>query len=75
MDRGPAVVSTLLAWALGNLLGGLAGYYRDSRRAEDRRHRWRWPFHPIPYYIVAFVLLIVFGYRLAGPADQRRLRR
>ena len=25
------VISTLLTWVLGNLLGGLAGYYRDSR--------------------------------------------
>ena len=28
---GLLTVSTLLAWMLGNLLGGLAGYYRDSR--------------------------------------------
>ena len=53
--------ATLLAWCLGNLLGGLAGYYRNS-------HLLRlvgvvaMGFHPIPYYIVAFVLLIVFGY-------------
>ena len=52
----------LLTWVLGNLLGGLAGYYRDNRALQARRHRWRWRFHPIPYYIVAFVLLIVFGY-------------
>jgi ABC-type microcin C transport system permease subunit YejB len=28
---GLLTVSTLLAWILGNLLGGLAGYYRDSK--------------------------------------------
>jgi peptide/nickel transport system permease protein len=53
--------ATLLAWCLGNLLGGLAGYYRNSRLLH-----WAgvvsMGFHPIPYYIVAFVLLIVFGY-------------
>jgi len=58
---GLLVVATLIAWVLGNLLGGLAGYYRDSRllRAAGVIAM---AFHPIPYYIVAFVLLIVFGY-------------
>jgi peptide/nickel transport system permease protein len=58
---GLLLVATLIAWGLGNLLGGLAGYYRDSRilRALGVIAMG---FHPIPYYIVAFVLLIVFGY-------------
>jgi peptide/nickel transport system permease protein len=58
---GLLLVSTLIAWVLGNLLGGLAGYYRDSRllRAAGVIAM---AFHPIPYYIVAFVLLILFGY-------------
>ena len=47
---------------LGNLLGGLAGYYRRNRGAAASPASWRWRFHPIPYYIVAFLLLIVFGY-------------
>ena len=46
---------------LGNLLGGLAGYYRDSRLLR-MAGVVAMAFHPIPYYIVAFVLLIVFGY-------------
>jgi len=58
---GLLLVSTVIAWILGNLLGGLAGYYRNSKVL------WlagivAMAFHPIPYYIVAFVLLIVFGY-------------
>jgi peptide/nickel transport system permease protein len=58
---GLLVVSTLLTWILGNLLGGFAGYYRDSRllRAAGILAMGC---HPIPYYIIAFVLLIVFGY-------------
>ena len=28
---------TMLAWVLGNLLGGLAGYYRKSRTLEASR--------------------------------------
>src|SRR4051812_47625342 len=54
-------VSTVLAFALGNLLGGLAGYYRDSR-ALKLAGIVTMAVHPIPYYIVAFVVLIVFGY-------------
>jgi len=55
------LTSTLLTWAAGNLLGGLAGYYRRSR-ALRFAGILAMAFHPIPYYIVAFLLLIVFGY-------------
>jgi peptide/nickel transport system permease protein len=54
-------VSTILAFVLGNLLGGLAGYYRDSRILKVTGIV-AMGVHPIPYYIVAFVLLVVFGY-------------
>ena len=58
---GLLLVSTVISWILGNLLGGLAGYYRNNKVL------WlagivAMAFHPIPYYIVAFVLLIVFGF-------------
>jgi peptide/nickel transport system permease protein len=58
---GLLMFSTVLAWCLGNLLGGLAGYYRGSRLLR-LAGVVAMGFHPIPYYIVAFVLLIVFGY-------------
>ncbi len=58
---GLLLVSTTLTWLLGNLLGGLAGYLRDSRSLRITGVLVM-GFHPIPYYIVAFVLLIVFGY-------------
>src|SRR3954471_1838615 len=54
-------LSTLLTWVLGNLLGGLAGYYRRNK-ALRLAGILAMAFHPIPYYIVAFLLLIVFGY-------------
>ena len=54
-------MSTLLTWVLGNLLGGLAGYYRRNK-ALRFAGILAMAFHPIPYYIVAFLLLIVFGY-------------
>jgi peptide/nickel transport system permease protein len=52
---------TMLAWFLGNLLGGLAGYYRKNRTLKVLGVI-AMGFHPIPYYIIAFVLLIIFGY-------------
>jgi peptide/nickel transport system permease protein len=52
---------TVLAWVLGNLLGGLSGYYRKSRTLK-LLGVLAMAFHPIPYYIIAFVLLIIFGY-------------
>ncbi len=54
-------VSTIVAWGLGNLLGGLAGYYRQSRGLK-LMGVIAMGLHPIPYYIVAMLLLIVFGF-------------
>ena len=58
---GLLIVATTLTWALGNLLGGLAGYLRENRLLKAAG-LLAMGFHPIPYYIVAFVLLVVFGY-------------
>ena len=58
---GLLTTATLISWAVGNLLGGLAGYHRESRTLRVAGVV-AMGFHPIPYYILAFVLLIVFGY-------------
>ena len=58
---GLLVVATLISWAAGNLLGGLAGYYRNNRALKFSGVILM-GLHPVPYYIVAFVLLILFGY-------------
>ena len=58
---GLLFVSTMLTWCLGNLLGGLAGYFQKSSSLRIAGIL-AMGFHPIPYYITAFVLLIVFGY-------------
>ena len=58
---GLLVTATVLAWVIGNILGGLAGYYRENRLLKAVGVI-SMGLHPIPYYIVAFVLLIVFGY-------------
>jgi peptide/nickel transport system permease protein len=52
---------TIIAWTLGNVLGGLSGYYRKSRTLKFFGVI-AMAFHPIPYYIIAFVLLMIFGY-------------
>jgi peptide/nickel transport system permease protein len=58
---GLLVVSTVVTWVLGNLLGGLAGYYRRSRMLKVVGIV-SMGVRPIPYYIAAFVLLILFGF-------------
>jgi peptide/nickel transport system permease protein len=58
---GLLTTATLLTWALGNLLGGLAGYYQN-KRALKILAVVAMGLHPVPYYIVAFVLLVIFGY-------------
>lgn len=52
---------TLASWIIGNLLGGLAGYYRKNLLLKAMGVVVM-GFHPVPYYIIAFVLLILFGY-------------
>ena len=69
---GLLTVSTLLAWMLGNLLGGLAGYYRDSKTPEDRRHRRDGhPSDPLLHRGLRAADRVRLS--LAGPADHRRL--
>ena len=58
---GLLVVSTIVTWVLGNWLGGLAGYYQKSRGLK-LMGVVAMGLHPIPYYILALVLLIVFGF-------------
>jgi peptide/nickel transport system permease protein len=58
---GLLAVSTIVAWGLGNLLGGLAGYYQNSCGLK-LMGVIAMGLHPIPYYILALLLLIVFGF-------------
>lgn len=58
---GLLLIAVLISWLIGNLLGGLAGYYTDSNlmRAVDVLSQ---AVRPIPYYIMALVLLATFAY-------------
>lgn len=58
---GLMTVSTLITFVLGNAIGALAGYYRKDMVLKAVSLVFI-AMLPIPYYILAFVLLIVFGY-------------
>jgi len=60
---GLLLVSTVLGWIIGNISGGLAGYFRQSRilRIFDGMAMF---VRPIPYYIMALMLIILFAYLL-----------
>lgn len=58
---GLLLTGLLIAWVIGNVLGGLAGYYQNNR--------WLKAFgivslglQPIPPYVISFILVILFGY-------------
>ena len=58
---GLLLVTTFLSWTIGNLIGGFAGYHahkRWSRTLDTVAMIVR----PLPYYIFAFALLLLFGY-------------
>jgi len=58
---GLLLVTTLLSWTIGNMIGGYAGYHSQKRwsRALDTASMI---VRPLPYYIFAFALLLLFGY-------------
>ncbi len=58
---GLLVTCTVVSWTLGNLLGGLSGYYRDNRTLGVLGVI-AMALHPVPYYIIAFLLLLTFGF-------------
>ena len=60
---GLSLISTLLAWAIGNFIGLLAGF----RRISVPPRFWRGIaicIYPIPYFLIALVLQIVFAFVL-----------
>lgn len=56
-------ISIIISWTLGLLLGTLAGYFRDRWWAQVFE-KVVITVYPVPYYILAFVLLIIFTYYL-----------
>lgn len=58
---GLLLTAVLISWVIGNLLGGLASYYAHNRALHvvDVLSQ---AVRPIPYYIMAVVLLALFAY-------------
>lgn len=54
-------VATIFNWIVGNFFGGLAGYYQNSRILKIFGVVTM-GLQPIPAYIAAFILLIIFGF-------------
>ncbi|MGV8832757.1 MAG: ABC transporter permease [Devosia sp.] len=53
--------SIIINWLAGNLLGALAGYYQNNRFLKIFGVV-AMGVQPIPQYVVAFILLIIFGF-------------
>ena len=60
---GLLLTTTVLGWIIGNILGGLTGYFRQSKilKIVDGMAM---VVRPIPYYILALLLIIFFAYLL-----------
>jgi len=58
---GLLVFSTIASWIIGNVLGALAGYFRNSRLLKFFGIIVM-AMQPIPTYIVGLALIIVFGF-------------
>lgn len=60
---GLSLTTTIVAWVLGNVIGLLAGF-RKNKRSSKILESIAICIYPIPYFIVALVLQIVFSYVL-----------
>ena len=58
---GLLLTTTAISWIFGNIIGGLAGYY-NRRRWSRFTDAIAMVVRPMPYYIFAFVLLLLFAY-------------
>lgn len=60
---GLLLTTTLLAWVIGNVLGAFAGYFSNSHWSQAM-DAVAMVIRPMPYYIFAFALLLLFAYAL-----------
>lgn len=58
---GLLLTATVIAWLLGNAVGLVAGFYHD-RRAGSVLEFVGILLYPIPYYILAITVLMIFAY-------------
>lgn len=60
---GLSLISTIIAWVVGNLIGLLAGF-RPNKRSSRILEGVAICIYPIPYFIIALILQIVFAFVL-----------
>lgn len=58
---GLLTLALIITWTLGNLLGALAGYYRNNTLLKLSGAAVM-ALHPVPAYIIGLVILLLFGY-------------
>jgi len=58
---GLLILSTFIAWVIGTIIGGLAGYFNQQRWARALEIVTM-IIRPIPYYILALLVLILLVY-------------
>ena len=58
---GLMTTAILISWTLGNIFGGLAGYFHAQKWAEILDDLTM-VIRPIPYYVFALIILILFAY-------------
>ena len=58
---GILITAVIISWIFGNLFGALSSYYPKNRGLNVVETLGQ-AVRPIPYYIIALVLLVVFGY-------------
>ena len=58
---GLLVVTTAISWTLGNLIGLVAGYFHNNR-AATALEVFGVILYPIPYYILALMLILLLAY-------------
>jgi peptide/nickel transport system permease protein len=57
---GLLLTTTAITWTFGNIIGGLAGYY-SRKRWSRTLDAVAMVIRPLPYYVFAFVLLLLFA--------------
>ncbi len=55
------ITTTLISWVVGNIVGGLAGYYSRTRWSKIL-DAIAMVIRPLPYYIFSFALLVLLAY-------------
>ena len=60
---GLSLTTTILAWIIGNFIGLLAGF-RKNKRASKILEGIAICIYPIPYFIVALILQVIFAFLL-----------